>query len=129
MINRLLGVACGVAAVAGLCSCSNPSGKSWAITYELSGDAPGATVTELTYNESNDRYQDEVSGHRLTGPLGLPWKLDVVVSAGRAAMVTATPAGKAVLSCRVLLDGKKELAKATAPGPGQAVKCDRTTDS
>ncbi|QWF77769.1 hypothetical protein [Amycolatopsis sp. CA-230715] len=129
MINRVLGTVVGLVAAAGLCACTNPSGKSWAITYELSGKAPGETVTELTYAESNDRYQDEVSDHRLTGPLGLPWKLEVIVSAGRDAAVTATPAGQAVLSCRVLLDGKKELAKATSPGPGQPVKCSKTTDT
>lgn len=129
MINRVLGMAGALVAVAGLCACTNPSGKSWAITYELSGNAVGETVTELTYAESNDRYQDEVSQHRLTGPLGLPWKLEVVVSAGREAMVTATPAGQAVLSCRVLLDGKKELAKTTSPGPGQTVKCSKNTDT
>ncbi|WP_240519370.1 hypothetical protein [Amycolatopsis antarctica] len=95
----------------------------------MSGEAGGVTVTELTYTESNDRYQDEVAERRLDGPLGLPWKDEVIVSAGRDAKVTATPSGQEVLTCRILLDGEKELGRATAAGPGQPVNCAKTTDT
>jgi hypothetical protein len=116
-----------LALFAGLTACSNPTGKSWAISYELTAGG-SATVTKLAYAESADRYQNDVTQHDLTGPLGLPWKLDVIVSAGQEAKVTATPSGDAALTCRILLDKTKELAKATAAA-GQPVTCVRKTDS
>lgn len=125
MIKRALIAAVALAAPAGLAGCSNPTGKSWAITYEVTGSGQ---MTGITYAESVDRYQDASSDHRLTGPLGLPWKQDVVLSAGRDASVTATPSGTTTLSCRILLDGTKELAKASSPTPGKPVTCTRTTD-
>ncbi|WP_116199960.1 hypothetical protein [Amycolatopsis circi] len=115
-------------AVVALAACSNPTGKSWAITYELTSDQQ-TTATGVTYGESGNRYEDKVAPHQLTGPLGLPWKQDVVVSAGQDASVTATPSTGATLHCRILLDKKKELAKASAPGPGKPVTCKHTTDS
>jgi hypothetical protein len=116
-----------LALFAGLTACSNPTGKSWAISYELTAGG-SATVTKLAYAESADRYQNDVTQHDLTGPLGLPWKLDVIVSAGQEAKVTATPSGDAALTCRILLDKTKELAKATAAA-GQPVTCAKKTDS
>jgi hypothetical protein len=116
-----------LALVGGLTACSNPTGKSWAISYELTTEGSG-TVTKLAYAETTDRYQDDVAQHDLTGPLGLPWKLDVVVSAGQEAKVTATPSGDAALTCRILLDKTRELAKVTAAA-GQPVTCAKKTDS
>ncbi|WP_245787269.1 hypothetical protein [Amycolatopsis saalfeldensis] len=127
MIKRMALATAILALFAGLTACSNPTGKSWAISYELTAGNSG-TVTKLAYAESVDRYQDNVSQHELTGPLGLPWKLDVVVSAGQDAKVTATPSGDVALTCRILLDKTKELAKTTAAA-GQPVTCAKKTDS
>jgi hypothetical protein len=128
VIKKALSATLAAVALLGLAACSNPTGKSWAITYEVTGNGAGA-LSRITYGQSIDRYQDEVAPHELTGPLGLPWKQDVVVSAGRDASVTATPAAAVTLSCRILLDRSKELAKATAPGPGKPVTCKHTTAS
>ncbi|MBB4683298.1 hypothetical protein [Amycolatopsis jiangsuensis] len=128
MIKKTLSATVAVAAVAGLAACSNPTGKSWAITYEVTADST-ASVTEISYGQSPDRYQDKVSQHKMDGPLGLPWKQDVIVSAGKDASVTATPSGAVTLSCRILLDKTKELAKASSPAPGKPVTCKHTTDS
>ncbi|MFI5606991.1 hypothetical protein [Amycolatopsis sp. NPDC051903] len=125
MIKKALTAAVALAAAFGLAGCSNPTGKSWAISYEVTGSG---TTTGITYSQSVDRYQDDSSDHQLTGPLGLPWKQDVIISAGRDAKVTATPTGDATLSCRILLDGSKVLAKASAPAPGKPVTCSKTTD-
>ncbi|WP_328611482.1 hypothetical protein OG943_20990 [Amycolatopsis sp. NBC_00345] len=127
MIKRMALATAILALGAGLTACSNPTGKSWAISYELTTEGSG-TVTKLAYNETADRYQDDVAQHDLNGPLGLPWKLDVVVSAGQEAKVTATPSGGAALTCRILLDKTKELAKVTAAA-GQPVTCTKKTDS
>ncbi|WP_406633417.1 hypothetical protein [Amycolatopsis sp. WGS_07] len=128
MIKKALSATFAAVALAGLAACSNPTGKSWAITYEVTADQQ-TTATGVSYGESGNRYENKVAQHQLTGPLGLPWKQDVVVSAGQDASVTATPSTAATLSCRILLDKKKELAKASAPGPGQPVTCKHTTDS
>ena len=114
------------AALASLAACSNPTGKSWAITYEVTG---AGTVSSVSYGESGNRYEDKVASHELTGPLGLPWKQDVVVSAGQLASVTATPATAVTLTCRILLDKTKLLATATSPAPGKPATCRHTTDS
>ncbi|WP_020660094.1 hypothetical protein [Amycolatopsis benzoatilytica] len=126
MIKKTLSATIAVITLASVCACSNPTGKSWAITYEVTGAGP---VTGISYGESGNRYEDKVASHELTGPLGLPWKQDVVVSAGQPASVTATPSSAAVLTCRILLDKTKELAKATSPAAGEPVTCKHTTDS
>lgn len=113
---------------AGLAACSNPTGKSWAITYEVTGKTNG-TLAQVGYADSPNRYNDEVKQQSVQGPVGVPWKQDVVVTAGQKAQLTATPTGDVTLTCRILLDGVKELAKATAPGPGQPVRCEKVTDS
>lgn len=121
----------GVLAVAVLCAslaaCSNPTGKSWAITYEVTGQT--GTLAKVDYADSPNRYHDEVERQTVQGPVGVPWKQEVVVTAGQQAEVTATPTGSLTLTCRVLLDGVKELARGTAPGPGKPVSCTKVTDS
>ncbi|MEA5367374.1 hypothetical protein VA596_48140 [Amycolatopsis sp., V23-08] len=127
-INAVLGTVVLCGALAGVAGCSNPTGKSWAITYEVTGQDNG-TLAKVGYANSPDRYQDEIKQQSVQGPVGVPWKQDVVVAAGQKAEVTATPTGGLTLTCRILLDAEKELARATAPGPGQPVSCAKTTDS
>jgi hypothetical protein len=105
-----------------------PDRKSWAITYEVIGQSSG-TLAKVGYANSPDRYQDEIAQQTVQGPVGVPWKQDVVVAARQKAEITATPTGGRTLTCRILLDAQKELARATAPGPGQPVSCARTTGS
>lgn len=125
---KITGVLATVVLCAGLAACSNPSGKSWAITYEVTGQDNG-TLAKVDYADSPNRYNDEIKQQTVQGPVGVPWKQDVVVTAGQQAEVTATPTGTLTLTCRVLLDGVKELAKSTAPGPGRPVSCAKVTDS
>ncbi|MCI2423565.1 hypothetical protein MOQ72_39780 [Saccharopolyspora sp. K220] len=127
-VRIALGITVVLGALVSASACSNPTGKSWAITYEVS-DQNGGELSEVSYANSPDRYADEVTQHTLTGPIGVPWKQDVVVTAGQKADVIATPTGNLTLTCRILLDGEKELASATAPGPGQPVTCEKLTDS
>lgn len=112
----------------GVSACSNPSGKSWAITYEVT-DQNGGTLSDVSYAQSPDRYNDEVKQSTVDGPVGVPWKQEVVVAAGQKAEITAKPTGGLTLTCRILLDGEKELAKATASAAGGPVTCEKVTDS
>ena len=109
-------------------ACSNPTGKAWAITYEVT-DQNGGTLSEVSYAQSPSSFNHETRKAKVDGPVGVPWKEKVVVSAGGKAEVTATPSGNMRLTCRILLDGEKELASATAPAAGQPVTCAKVTDS
>ncbi|GAB3896926.1 hypothetical protein GCM10029964_079030 [Kibdelosporangium lantanae] len=53
----------------------------------------------------------------------------MVITAGQKAQVTATPTGNLKLTCRILLDGRKVLATATASTAGKPVTCEKVTDS
>lgn len=100
------------------------TGKAWAITYEVSAQ-PAETAVDVTYTESPDRYRKETP-RSVTVSKPLPWQFEVVINAGEKAQVTATPKGDQVLRCRILLDGVKELATATAR-PGRQVTCEAVT--
>lgn len=127
-IRGVLGTVVLCGALVGVAGCSNPTGKSWAITYEVTGPDNG-TLAKVDYANSPNRYQDEIARQSVQGPVGVPWKQDVVVAAGQQAEITATPTGGLTLTCRILLDARQELARATAPGPGQPVSCAKTTGS
>lgn len=99
-------------------------GKAWAITYEVSAQ-PAETAVDVTYTESPDRYRKEAP-RTTTVSRPLPWTYEAVINYGEEAEVSATPKGDQVLTCRILLDGVKELAKATA-APGQQVTCRAVT--
>lgn len=103
---------------------STLTGKAWAITYEVSAQ-PAETAVDVTYTESPDRYRKETP-RSVTVSKPLPWQFEVVINAGEKAQVTATPKGDQVLRCRILLDGVKELATATAR-PGRQVTCEAVT--
>ncbi|SFR05017.1 hypothetical protein SAMN04488564_102669 [Lentzea waywayandensis] len=99
-------------------------GKGWAITYEVSSQ-PAESLVDVTYTESPTRYRKETP-QNVSVSKPLPWTFEVVINAGEKAQVTATPKGDQVLTCRILLDGVKELATATAPA-GQKVSCEAVT--
>ncbi|MFD9697637.1 hypothetical protein [Lentzea sp. NPDC059081] len=100
-------------------------GKAWAITYEVSAQ-PAETSADLSYAESPDRDRYE-RPRTVTTTNPVPWQVEVVINAGEKAQVTATPRGDQALTCRILLDGVKELTSATA-GPGQQVGCEVVTN-
>jgi hypothetical protein len=99
-------------------------GKAWAITYEVKAE-PAETAVDVTFDRSPSRNRKETP-QSATISTPLPWSSEVVVNAGEKARVSATPLGDQVLSCRILLDGVKELAAATGK-PGQTVNCETVT--
>ncbi|MGI5498730.1 hypothetical protein [Lentzea sp. CA-135723] len=101
-------------------------GKSWAITYEVSAQ-PADTLADVTYAESPDRNRKETP-RTVSEDAPLPWTTEVIINAGEKAHVAGTPKGDQVLTCRILLDGVKELATATGQ-PGQEVGCEAVTST
>ncbi|GHH28624.1 hypothetical protein [Lentzea cavernae] len=102
------------------------TGKAWAITYEVKAQ-PAETAVDVTFLQSPSRYRKEAP-QSATVSTPLPWSFEVVIGAGEKARVSATPLGDQVLSCRILLDGVKELATATGK-PGEEVGCETVTAS
>ncbi|MEV6236179.1 hypothetical protein [Lentzea sp. NPDC051838] len=100
-------------------------GKAWAITYEVTTEPAAATPVQIEYTENPDRYK-KASPVVVTKSAPAPFTSEVVINAGEKAEITATPNAGQALKCRILLDGVKELATATA-APGQKVSCTTVT--
>lgn len=100
-------------------------GKAWAITYEVTTQPAAATPVQVEYTQNPDRNKKE-SPHVVSKSAAVPFTSEVIINYGEKAEITATPGGDQVLTCRILLDGVKELASATA-APGQKVSCTAVT--
>ncbi|WP_420369240.1 hypothetical protein [Curtobacterium sp. L1-20] len=106
------------------------TGDAWAVTYEVTVDRPaGSPLSDVTV-EGAERRGDAPEVQRLgtrdtraTHGQGSRWEHESVVLAGQRASVSATPAPGATATCRVLLDGDREIATRTSPDPGAAVTC------
>ncbi len=100
-------------------------GKAWAITYEVTTEPAVAGPVQIEYVANPDRYRKQAP-QSLSRVAIIPFRLEAVINAGETARITATPAGNEALVCRILLDGEKVLASATAT-PGQDVTCTTVT--
>ncbi|MET9626565.1 hypothetical protein ABZX92_03790 [Lentzea sp. NPDC006480] len=101
-------------------------GKAWAITYEVTTQPAAGAPVQVEYTENPDRNKKE-SPHVVSKAVApVPFTTEVIINYGEKAEITATPSGDQVLKCRILLDGVKELATATA-APGQKVSCTAVT--
>lgn len=121
-------VAGSVAVLATGCSfVQQQTGDAWSVTYEVSVDQPsGAALTDVRV-EGAEKRGDAPEVHRLgTQETGTQktgtWEHDSIVLAEQRASVRATPPRGATATCRILLDGKREIATETAAA-GQPVTC------
>lgn len=128
----------GVAALAlavGATGCSavedfnKSTSDSWAVTYEVSvtgGDT--STINDIKYLESEKRGEAGTELSLSSGETkkdsegGAVWSLESIVTAEKDAAVSATPGKGATATCRILLDGVKEIAAETSK-PGERVDC------
>lgn len=126
-------VAGSVAVLATGCSfVQQQTGDAWSVTYEVSVDQPsGAALTDVRV-EGAEKRGDAPEVHRLgtqetstqetsTQKTGT-WEHESIVLAEQRASVRATPARGATATCRILLDGKREIATQTAAA-GEPVTC------
>ncbi len=135
-IVRLAAVVLGIGSLGLLTGCSvvqQQIGDAWSVTYEVQVDQPvGAGLTDVRAEGAEGRggdpevatLGDEQTDAAVDG--GSRWTHEVVVLAEDHASVRATPAAGATATCRILLDGKREIAKETA-GPGEPVTCEADT--
>lgn len=105
-------------------------GDAWSVTYEVSVDQPtGAELTGVSFEGADER-GDSPSTHEVGGATtgteqsgGSSWEGETIVLAGGRAAVTATPSPGATATCRILLDGTREIATATSASPGEPAQC------
>lgn len=123
-------VASSVAVLASGCSfIQQQTGDAWSVAYEVSVDQPsGAALTDVRV-EGADKRGDAPEVHRLGAQetstattSGSAWEHDAIVLAEQRASVRATPPRGATATCRILLDGTREIATETAAA-GQPVTC------
>ncbi len=135
----VLGIVLAVAAVAGLAVAvlvGRPGftwlkelrgGNGWYLTYEASAHGEGGPGTgEIAYTVSPDRFEDGLDTERVSGA-ALPWSEESVVNTGAIARVEITPQDGRTATCRIMLDGVREVASATSPAPGEPAVCEVKT--
>ncbi|MDH2389012.1 MULTISPECIES: MmpS family transport accessory protein [Streptomyces] len=134
-----LGIVLAVAAVAGLAVAvlvGRPGftwlkelrgGNGWYLTYEASADGEGGPGTgEIAYTVSPDRFEGALDTQRVSGA-SLPWSGESVVNTGDVARVVITPQDGRTASCRIMLDGVREVASGISPAPGEPAVCEVKT--
>ncbi|WP_313810535.1 hypothetical protein [Glutamicibacter sp.] len=107
---------------------------AWSVTYEVSvsgGDT--STISDVTYLEAEKRGEDSVEKTSASEATttdaktkAATWSTEAIVTAEKKAAVSATPAKGTTATCKILLDGVKEIASATAK-PGERVECSADT--
>ncbi|VXB96280.1 conserved hypothetical protein [Exiguobacterium sp. 8A] len=125
-----------VLAASGCAFVQQQTGDAWAVTYEIRVDDPtGSTLSDIRVEGAEAR-GDESKLHKIgteattrTDGAGSAWVHEAVVLAKQRASVSATPAPGVTAECRILLDGKREIAKQTSDGPGEPVDCSVRTPS
>lgn len=132
-------IAAAAALTAALTGCSTVTdiGKSmqdaWSVTYEISVDgADTVTLSDVSYLGAESRVDGAKTvkvgdAEAQSGSGGsASWSVETLVVAGKQATVTATPPSDLTASCKILLDGTKEIAAETGT-PGAPVTCDVVT--
>ena len=130
-----------LAIAAGMTGCSavdeykRATSDAWAVTYELSvTGGESKELKDISFLDSEERGGESVE---VTGGLGMAqpdedkkdtyvFTVDAMITAEKDAGISATPAKDVTATCRVLLDGVKEIASETGK-PGEAVNCSVTT--
>lgn len=123
-------------AASGCAFVQRQTGDAWAVTYEVRVDRPtGSTLSDLRIDGAESRGNSPkvvtigtaATTQRDGG--GSRWEHKMVVIAKQQASVSATPESGATAQCRILLDGKREIAKQTSAAPGEPVTCSVRTPS
>ncbi|MFD9355040.1 hypothetical protein [Streptomyces sp. NPDC060031] len=105
------------------------SGAGWHLTYEAkAADGQTSQAREIFYGRNLDRYKSGVSTEQV-GAVPLPWTQEAVINVGEKARIEVRPQTGGVASCRILLDGIREVASGTSPAPGEPAVCEVVTSS
>jgi len=131
----MLALGVGLAGCGAVDSYDKAISDAWSVTYEVSVDgASDDTLSEVSYLEAEKRGEDsaEVTEDTVTANADEKkktrkvWSVESTVTAQKDAAIAATPEKGATATCKILLDGVKEIASETG-APGQRVDCEATT--
>ncbi|MGQ3383282.1 hypothetical protein [Glutamicibacter sp. TV12E] len=125
---------------AGMAGCSavdswdKATADAWAVTYEVSVSGGAAdTLHDVAYlqapargEDSSEVFEDSVATASEGSGEKAAWRTETTVTAQQDAAIAATPGEDATATCRILLDGTRELAEDSA-GPGERVECSAAT--
>lgn len=117
-------------ALAGCSGVTDDIADIYSITYEVTTTGPGdGGLTDVSYAEASHRGRPSIVqevGQASLAPgddaASSIWSVESVVTAEDWAFVQATPVDGEALTCRILVDGVKEIASSTAAA-GQPVTC------
>jgi uncharacterized lipoprotein NlpE involved in copper resistance len=138
MHKTLAAVAALAAVTLTLTGCSQlrqQTGDAWAVTYEVSVDAPDAsTLHDVRYLGAEQRGDAAIthaiptaSARRGAGSgAAATWTHESIVLAEKPASVRATPPAGRTATCKILLDGKRVIAEEHGAA-GKPVKCSAET--
>ncbi len=107
---------------------------AWAVTYEVSvAGGKEDRLQQVSYLEAEKRgedstlvTEDSVTTTEDAKDKNQSWSVESTVTAQKEASIAATPDKDGAATCRILLDGVKEIASQTGK-PGERVQCDVTT--
>ncbi|MCW2288440.1 hypothetical protein EDF60_0630 [Leucobacter luti] len=108
----------------------NSAADAWQVTYEVSVDSTEpTTLTAVSYLDQATRadtrapvVNDSVTASPREGGIAT-WSVESIVIVGDTTSVTATPAEGLTATCRILLDGTREIASETSAA-GAPVQCE-----
>ncbi|ROP72671.1 hypothetical protein [Curtobacterium sp. PhB115] len=127
-------LAAGLALTATGCSfVQQQTGDAWSVTYQVQVDGPAGSELSDVRVEGAEKRGDAPEVHRLgtqktstAKTSGSAWEHESIVLAEQRASVRATPGPDATATCRILLDGEREIAAETSAA-GKAVTCSADT--
>ncbi|MGH3652213.1 hypothetical protein [Glutamicibacter sp.] len=107
---------------------------AWSVTYEIEVTGATGQLPAVSYLESAKRGEpgtivdvsEAVWVPDSKDPSRATWSVESIITAETDASLTATPAKGATATCRILLDGTKEIAARTG-ATGEPVECSATT--
>ncbi|NQD42120.1 hypothetical protein [Glutamicibacter halophytocola] len=133
--TAMLALAAGLAGCGAVGSWDKATSDAWAVTYEVTvAGGSGDSLKDVSYLEAEKRGEDstEVTEDSVATTddakkkASSIWSVESMVTAQKDASIAATPAQGGTATCRILLDGVKEIASETG-APGKRVQCEATT--
>jgi len=133
--TAMLTLGVGLAGCGAVESFDKATSDAWAVTYEVTvAGTSNDSLHDVTYLEAEKRGEDSApvtedsvattaDAEKKTNKT---WSVESMVTAQKDASIAATPDKDGTATCRILLDGVKEIAAETG-APGERVQCDATT--
>jgi len=133
--SAVLALGAGLSGCGAVGSWDKATADAWAVTYEVTvAGGSGDSLKDVSYLEAEKRgedstavTEDSVAATDDAKKKGSKvWSVESMVTAQKDASIAATPAQGGTATCRILLDGVKEIASETG-APGKRVECEATT--